>query len=369
MKSSYLSRLIVCTFLSLCLLVSGVSAVWNYFGPAETKNKQVPTSISNFKYGTLYITEVKVQGGNYTTAQVKKSADTNIDADLTLTNAASSSVTVSVTFYNSTDVVYYYNETQTVSSDNSRIGYEVTGIEQKEAVYPKTYKTVSVEFAYSGNNTSSRDLLATLHFNFVIDKDSIGDIVAQTAVDRFRDILNNKAFDGSYTYLTDAMDDRDGWNKGSAITYIGNVSGSTSDDSSVINYLFGEEFMSMDLDGDGKTEPITMMIKREDLDSDTSTGDSYSYTSWGREYTVNGVEMTLYITSENLNSVSSGKQVVVYAAAFTRLDGADEWTALVPLTKGSASANNYGGYGSANSFNTDTWVSDNGKTMKELSAN
>lgn len=132
--------------------------------------------------------------------------------------------------------------------------------------------------------------------------------------------------------------------------------------------LFGDEFMSMDLDGDGNAEPITMMIKRENLDNNTLTGDSYTYTSWGREYVVNGVEMTLYITSENLDNVSSGKSVVVYAASFTKLPDSTTWTDLVPLTKGKANANNYSGYGSANSFNTDTWVSDDGKTIEELIA-
>ena len=33
-----------------------------------------------------------------------------------------------------------------------------------------------------------------------------------------------------------------------------------------------------------------------------------------------------------------------------------------------ANANNYSGYGSANSFNTDTWKSDDGKTIEELVA-
>ena len=153
------------------------------------------------------------------------------------------------------------------------------------------------------------------------------------------------------------------------MTYIGNVAGSSDDDSKVIQTLFGDEFMSMDLDGDGKAEPITIMIKREDIDGNAATGGSYTYTNWFREYTVNGVEMTIYITSENLNNVSNGKSVVVYAASFTKLPNQSEWTDLVPLTKGTANANNYSGYGSANSFNTDTWVSDSGKTIKELAQN
>jgi len=51
---------------------------------------------------------------------------------------------------------------------------------------------------------------------------------------------------------------------------------------------------------------------------------------------------------------------------FTKLPGAEKWTELVPLTVGTANANNYGGYGSANSFNTDTWVSTDNKTVETL---
>ncbi|MBQ2676842.1 MAG: hypothetical protein IJF54_05545 [Clostridia bacterium] len=366
MKRSYLPLCIISLFLALCLAVSGVYALWIYYAPTKTQEQDVPITTNDFRYGTLYITEVSLQGGDYDRANVTKVSDVNICADLALKSSRSSTVTVAVTFYNSTDVSYYYNKTETVATDNERIGYTVSGIQQKDEVPPKTFKTVYVTFAYDGSNMSNRSLYSTLHFNFVVDKDSIGTIVAQTAVDRFRDILNNKVFNDSYQTLENAMNDRSGFNKASAVTYIGNVSGSSSEDSQVIQTLFGQEFMSMDLDGDGKAEPITMMIKRENLDNDNSTGDSYSYSSWGRNYTVNGVEMTLYITSENLNNVSSGKEVVVYAAAFTKPAGASEWTDLVPLTKGTADANNYGGYGSANSFNTDTWVSDSGKTMRQL---
>ncbi len=366
MKSGFLPKLVIIMLLVLCLSVSGIYAVWKYYAPSDPVNEKVPMALLSFKYGTLYITDVAVNSGSYSAATAKKTGELNISADLTLNSNTSSSVTVAVTFYNSTDVNYYYNKTEAVSSNNDNIGFTVTGIEQKDAVTPKSYKTVYVLFSYNGGVSNNKSLLSELHFNFVVDKDSIGGIVAQTAVDRFRDILNNKAFENSYQTLEDGMNNRSGFNKASAVTYIGNVSGSTSADSQLVESLFGEEFMSMDLDGDGNAEPITMMIKRENLDNDITTGGTYTYTSWGREYTVEGVEMTLYITSENLDNISSGKSVVVYAASFTKLSDGDEWTDLVPLTKGTANANNYSGYGSANSFNTDTWVSDDGKKIGEL---
>ncbi len=350
-----------------CITVSGVFAVWTYFQPSDPQTNDISVSTTNFRYGTLYITNVSGGSGTYDKATFTKKGDVNISADAVLNSDAASSVTVGVTFYNSTDVSYYYNQTDTISSSNNNIGYTITGIEKKDEVRPKTFKTIYVTFSYSSSDRRDSAILSELHFNFVVDPDSIGSIVAMTAVDRFRDILNNKVFENSYQTLEDAMNNRSGINKASAVTYIGNVSGSSSADSQVIEELFGAEFMSMDLDGDGQAEPITIMIKRENIDNDTTTGDSYTYrTTWGRETTVDGADMTLYITSENLDNVSSGRSVVVYAASFTKLAGADEWTELITLTKGAANANNYSGYGSANSFNTDTWKSDDGKTIEEL---
>ena len=362
--------LILC-LLILCASVAGVMAGWEYNdGPPNPVEAKASVVLNDFRYGLLYITRATVKGGSYESASIAQVSDLNIRADLDLTANANSTVVVEVTFYNNTTASYYYNKTETVSTNNERIAYTVSGIEQKEEIPSHSFKTITVTFGYAGSNTSASELLSELHFNFVVDKESIGDLVAQTAVDRFKDILNNVAFEGSYQSLEDTMNNRSGLNKASVVTYIGNVYGSSSADSTFMKGLFTEEFLSMDLDGDGKEEPITMMIKRENLDGNTATGDDYTYktSSWGsgREQTVEGVEMTLYITSADLSKVSSGRAVVVYAATFTKLPGADTWTALVPLTKGTADTNNYSGYGSANSFNTDTWLSDTGKSMKEL---
>lgn len=358
--------LLVTLLLVLSLSVPGVFALWHYYGLTDAEAENVASNLSAFHYGLLYITKVSVIQGTYNTAQVTKNGELNLSADITLKPQAGSEVVVEVTFYNSTASSFYYNTTDVVSWNNDRIGYTVSGIETKDEIPGKSYKTVQVTFAFDGNTYSATQLQADLHFNFVIDKESIGDIVALTAVDRFRAILNNEVFENSYEILEDAMNNRSGFNKASAVTYIGNVVGANTQDSNTIKELFSEEFLAMDLDGDGETEPITMMIKRENLDNNNATGDAYTYTNWGRQYTVNGAEMTIYITAEKLNNVSSGKSVVVYAASFTKLEGADTWTELIPLTVGTANANNYSGYGSANSFNTDTWKSESGKTIEQL---
>lgn len=328
--------------LSLILLLSvgGVYAVWTYCLPPTPVEKEIPVTLSAFKYADIYITKIEPIGGDGT---MTKTDHTKVSATVSVGSS------FAVTFYNGSDISYYYKEAETLSGSDA---YEVSGIAQKDEIPAKTYKTITVTFTGSGS--------ADIFFHFVVDKDSIGIVVARTAVDRFREILNTPT---EYATLTTAMNNRSGWNKASAVTYIGNVAGSGTGDSGTINGLFGSEFMSMDLDGDGEAEPITMMIKRENLDGKESTGATYTYTNYNREYTVNGAEMTLYITSETLTRQDS---VVVYAATFTLYPGETEWVELVPLTKGTAETNNYSGYGSANSFNTDTWVSDGGQTLEEI---
>ncbi len=366
MKSRIL-RVAVLLFIVFSLVISGVSASWLFLSYPDDLACEIQNATTDFRYSTFYIAKIEISDGSYNSAQTAKTADLNMRSQLELKNT-NSFVTLAVTFYNNTEASYYYDKTETVSHNNSSIEYVVSGISQKDEVPAKTFKTVYVTYQFSGNNTSNGAVTSEVHFSFVVDKSSIGDIVAQTAVDRFKDILNNKVAPDSYNTLDTAMNNRSGFNKASAVTYIGNVSGSSNTDSTVIETLFGQEFMSMDLDGDGKIEPITMMIKRENLDQDDTSGATYTYSTWGRDVTVDGAEMTLYITSQNLNNVSSNQEVTVYAAVFTKYSANEEWVQITNLTKGTAKANNYSGYGSANSFNTDTWVSTDNKTIETVVA-
>ncbi len=367
MMSRHFNKITVAILLLFIFLtIGGLSAEWIYpLYPQETIGDQ-KIEIGAFKYGQLYITEINITSGNYANAVFTKTGETKMSAQVELLDALTSSVSVDIVFYNATNVSYYYDKAEVLYTNNENIAFMVSGISQKDDVASNTYKTITLTFAYDGS-ISVAELLSEINFKFTVDKDSIGEVVAQTAVDRFYVILNDETL---HKQLTDAMDSQGNtFNKGSAVTYIGNVAGATDDDSSLITDLFTEEFMQIDLDGDGVEEPITMMIKRENLDNDTATGEDYSYTSgWGGNNvtTVRGVEMTLYITAEQIRN----SDIVVYAAAYTKLPDTTEWIQLLPLTKGTAETNNYssGAWGTANSFNTDTWRSDDNKTIEELVA-
>lgn len=370
MKKRYLPLIALMAFLVLCMSVSSVLATWVYARDPDDYSIDVTADVSAFRYGLFYISKIETVSGSFDGASVAKKNDVGITADIDLSANVGSSATVQVTFYNDSNVSYYYDETVTVSADNDNIVCTVTGLAEAEEIPSKSYAVLTVTWGYAASTVpADTTLTGELNFKFTVDKSSIGDVVANTAVERFADILNNVVSAESYSQLTTAMDARSGFNKASAVTYIGNVAGADDGDSATLNKLFGDDFMSVDLDGDGIPEPVTMMIKRENLDNDVTTGSYYTYTSWGREVTVNGVEMTIYITSADLSNVSRGDDVVVYAATFTLYSGTTQWVQILELTKGTAEANNYsGGWGNADSFNTDTWVSDSGATIESLVA-
>jgi len=372
-RSLFLAIMAIFSIFTL-LTTSGVVAAWVYGTPVEPYESQMTVSLGSFDHNKLYVLNISdpYSSSGYSSADMEKVSDLNVSVDATLNSASSSSVSFDVTIYNGSDLTYYYNETETVSADNNNIAYTVSGIEQKDSIGPEESKTVTVTFTFkNGASTNDPSISAELHFNFVLDKDSIGIVVARTAVDRFREILNNVVAANSYETLENAMNNRSGWDKESAVTYIGNVYGSGSTDSTAVKNLFGNEFMMMDLDGDGKPEEITMMIKRENLDGNNATGDSYTYRDGRNNVTVSGVEMTVYITSVKFEeeNISRGEDIVVYVATFTKLPGATEWIELVPLTSGMAPANSYtygDNWGDADSFNTNKWESDSGDTLTEL---
>ena len=144
---------------------------------------------------------------------------------------------------------------------------------------------------------------------------NVGEVVANTLSDQFAEILNkpesyetlinqmNTPPKGTvnifgYKYEYDLRDE----------TYMGNVEGADSKDTQTIRSLFGL--------ADGKelvlnNKPVTVMIKRENLDGDTETGEPSG------DGNIQGAELTIYTTAEDV----SGKSVEVYAMVFSKYNG------------------------------------------------
>ncbi len=212
---------------------------------------------------------------------------------------------------------------------------------------------LSVGLIFSATTSSlSAKYSATKSGTLNVEFDTTGKFVADTLSGQFAGILNDST---RYDTLISEMNDPP---QGTILgfipydlrdeTYIGNVSGSNETDSQTIRTLFGlGPNETLILNG----KPVTVMIKRENLDGDTATGEPSG------DGNIQGAELTIYTTAEDV----SGKSVEVYAMVFSKFNGDDEtknkeWQ-LVGQFVGTATTNNYTGSGESNSFNTATWKS------------
>jgi hypothetical protein len=175
--------------------------------------------------------------------------------------------------------------------------------------------------------------------------------------------------------------------------YIGNVNGSSSEDTETIKRLLGE---GLTLTIDGVTKNVTVMVKRTNVDNDDRTGDAYKAvqtewvtnnngTWWNKndDYqeevikattTAQGCEMTIYMTSNDLDrKVEAGEYnnkdyAEVYVAVFTctnngviNADGSttitSDWYQIGEIYYGYAPIVSYDGTGGGTgSFITDDWT-------------
>ena len=300
----------------------------------------------------LYI--IDVSGGNYIDPDTLAYSGTVVSSDLTLRKDASGSYVAnySITVFNNTDISYYYvamvrgtytdeaGDVVAYSNPNIEMNVDIVLGEEVKAGEKRTIN-ISANFV-KGADTSQTHLSSIIEYQFSTTQPESSDEAAVSGVlDKFAEILNNE---NDYRALTSAMDNTSGMGgifTGGRVsdTYIGNVVGSDSDDTEALNALFGE---NMELNIDGVNTPVTIMIKRENVDGNKNTGDG------------DGNEMTLYITADPLNS--SGKYVSVYAVVYTKVSGS-EWYRVGDIYKGTANVRSYGGVSisGTGSFNTDKW--------------
>ena len=187
-----------------------------------------------------------------------------------------------------------------------------------------------------------------------VEFNTTGKFVADTLGAKFSEILNDTSAGGKFETMIGQMNsgsDRSRWGNGD--TYMGNVAGSGSDsnDTKIIEKLF-------DLGEDGRLEdangtPVTIMIKRENLDNNASTGETA-----GVDENIGGAEITLYTTAVDLTKTSNGQKIEVFAMIFSKVDttnsGDGEWH-MIAQYQGTATTNDYTGSNGSNSINTDRW--------------
>lgn len=295
-----------------------------------------------------------VSGGGYIDESTLAYADTVVTSDVTLNNGVAE---YEITVYNNTDETYYYlamvRGTQTSTDGGSEIAYsndnitmQVEGIQRGDEVIAHSMVTFKVRATFkSGADTSDPSLFSIVEYRFsTTQPDSSDEAAISGVLAMFPKVLNSN----DYAVLKQEMYDRNGRQNAS---YIGNVVGANDADSAMIEQLFGDTLI---LNIDGADKPVTVIIKADNIDENSGTGDSYKGL-WGTNQS--GGEMTLYITADPLTS--SGSRPDVYAMVYTMNQSTGEWYQLGDVYHGKATVKRYNALFNTGtgSFNTGDWES------------
>lgn len=316
--------------------------------------------------GTAEITPPKglfisqVNGGSYINPDTLAYSGTVVTSTVTLKPNASGvyEAVYTITVFNNTDTTYYYlamvrgtqtaaNGTQEVAYSNKNITMSVSGIKRGDAVSPGARQTFKVTATFDKNaiDKTNYRLSSIIEYRFSTSVPETSDEAAISGVlARFPEILNTPEL---YNKMKQDMADRnDGRQRGD---YIGNVTGASYDDTATIEALFGD---SLILNIDGEDKPITVMIKAENIDGSTSTGESYGGL-WGINQ--NGCEITLYMTADTLQT--NRGEAVVFAVPFAKDQSTGKWYQLGDVYAGKTKIKGYTSLTNSGtgSFSTGDW--------------
>ncbi len=288
------------------------------------------------------------------------------------TNNQTSSVTYKVTVLNNTDLVYSYRDiyyqtnlqgydaNNSISDKSGDRNIVITCFSQgataeDKKVYPKGSLEFTVTYTFGKRMSTSNDLSTMVNIRFGINVDGEREALA-VVEDKFLNILNTSS---TYTQLLDVLDNKFDGNQEWTSNYIGNVKGSSSADSVAVNTLFAGQ---LQISVGNQNLDATVLIKHENLDGSTLTGDDYTltYNQYGK-ITHAGCEMTLYLTIDPLDK--AGAYVPVYVVVFTCDRDANgnqtsDWYRIGSTYAGTANVVTYDGGNGTGSFVTDNWRAD-----------
>ena len=295
---------------------------------------------------------------------------TTLDSQISRTNNGTGTVTYRITALNNTKLTYSYrglyyqsglsdyNGNRYISTSNGRSNIGVVcSLANLPAESKKVGPGQTIEFTVTytvGNRLSANTNWDTLvNFQFGINVDGEQEAVA-VVEEKFLNVLNATT---TYEQLIDALDNKFDGRQEWTSNYIGNVTGSSSEDSVAVNSLFAGQ---LQITVGSQQRDATVMVKHENLDGNTKTGDDYVATnqSNGGVFRGYGCEMTLYLTVDPLTA--AGQYVPVYAVVFTcdRDENGNitsEWYRLGTTYAGEANVVTYDGGTGTGSFVTDNW--------------
>ena len=350
------SALLLC--LVLTFSVGSVFALWQFATEkAEAESAEILFSADGFRYPEMvYITKVEYLSGSGTYANAGY-YDNVLTSSVTVPKGTE--LTFRITVFNNTYVEQGFDAVVSTASgyDNGNITYVLTNLKRPYTVdgvmaedvtripaQQKYQYEISFKFAESTTDFSNATLNSVLNFVFKpfeeIDPEKFTSPV-DGALEAFKKILNTPEDHGK---LDNIMDQSSGTG-----AYVGNVVGSSSNDTQVLDELFDGNLhlMLTDLEtGELVKTNLTCMIKEEDLDGDGKA------------------EMTIYMTPDDLSDAGIWATIKnVYVGVFTQVTDADgniKWEQLGELYHGTAQCNDYDSNifnGFDPSINTDRWRS------------
>ena len=246
-------------------------------------------------------------------------------------SANGGSITYKVTFHNNSNVTYWYIRSDFISDfeSNGLIGASggitiltkdhpndtYSSFNSSDWIPPDTYREVYITYTYGAGAQSYQSTF--VNYMFGVKMDSVHD--------QFLAALNDSTSGGAYELISEAFDEKYEETGQRVIANVG-------DEEELFNTLFGS---NLSINVDGEEVPVTVVIRRENVDGRT-TGDTYS--SGGGS----GCEYTVYITVDALDS-PTGK-AITYAVSYSKGGTADvggAWYQLGELYEGTADRIDY----------------------------
>lgn len=299
---------------ALCIGYATISSTLNIVGSAALTHEQ---------YKGVYIQELEmIDASNATVEDFSYVLPTTHLAEVT-PHRTGASVTYRVRVFNNTDLTYWYIDQHltdaygqnglvgasdgiTVTTKDHQSDTDTT-FNDGDWIPPQTERDFYVTYTFGANAKTACNTMIQFHFDIKVD----------AVHDEFLAILNDTHGTDSYTYLADVF------NKEYAKDQSVSISSATHPE--VFKKLFGD--LTVIMNGGEKTASV--VIRRENIDKDATSGDSYSGGG------PSGCEYTLYITVE---SPVAGQSPTVYAIAYSEGNSGigDNWYQVGELYEGTA---------------------------------
>ena len=363
-------KYVICIVLSLsfCFITLGYSAITGKLVVRGTAKLEIPEGLF-IKSITIKDSPSKLDVYDAEYAHYSTTVTTALSKT---SNSSAGSITYVITVLNNTRYDYAYrglyyqsdldgydNNYVSTSNANNKIGVVVSFPDGRVVEANGGILSFEVKYTIGSNRTSfpaNSTFKTMLNYQFGINVETEEEAI-EAVHSKFQDILNTSS---TYQTLIENLDNKfDGYQEWTS-NYIGNVGDATTDDAMVVNTLFAGQLQIII---NGVSTPARVIIKHENLDNNTMTGDDYTAIneSNGGVFRGYGCEMTMYFTIDSLTTSNGSAPVYVTVYTCDRDENgniASQWYQIGDTYLGNAPIVSYNGTaGGTGSFVTDNWLS------------